>query len=102
MESKQPESYEKIKNIGKGTNGVAILCKAKSTGEVWCVKQQDMNSMDENERLDAFKEAKLMEVCNHPNIVSFKEVYKTKRGKLCIVMQYADGGDLRKQIEEMI
>ena len=50
--------------------------------------------MNEDEKLDAFKEAKLMEVCNHPNIIGFQEVYKTKRGKLCIVMQYADDGDL--------
>jgi NIMA (never in mitosis gene a)-related kinase len=36
-----------------------------------------------------------MEVlCRHPNIVRFKEVYKTKNGRLCIVMEYADGGDL--------
>ena len=50
--------------------------------------------MNEEEKLEAFKEAKLMEVCNHPNIIRFQEVYKTKRGKLCIVMQYADDGDL--------
>lgn len=31
---------------------------------------------------------------NHPNIIRFKEVYKTKKGQLCIVMDYADGGDL--------
>ena len=28
------------------------------------------------------------------------KVYKTKRGKLCIVMDYADGGDLTKRIKE--
>ena len=35
-----------------------------------------------------------------PNIVRFKEVYKTKKGKLCIVMDYADGGDLQARIKE--
>ena len=40
------------------------------------------------------KEAKILEALKHPNIVKFKEVYKTKKGKLCIVMEYADGGDL--------
>ncbi len=37
------------------------------------------------------KEAKILEAFSHPNIVKFKEVYKTKKGKLCIVMEYADG-----------
>lgn len=27
----------------------------------------------------------------HPNIINFREVYKTVKGKLCIVMDYAEG-----------
>jgi NIMA (never in mitosis gene a)-related kinase len=50
--------------------------------------------MSEEERRDTLKEAKILEALNHPNIVRFREVYKTKKGKLCIVMDFADGGDL--------
>lgn len=35
----------------------------------------------------------------HDNIINFKEVYKTKKNKLCIVMDYADGGDLSQKIK---
>lgn len=45
-------------------------------------------------------EAKILEVLNHPNIVRFREVYKTKKGKLCIVMDFADGGDLQTKIKD--
>ena len=44
-------------------------------------------------------EAKILEVLNHPNIVRFREVYKTMKGKLCIVMDYADDGDLSEKIK---
>lgn len=47
--------------------------------------------MSEDEKRETFREAKILEVLNHPNIIRFKEVYKTKRGQLCIVMDYADG-----------
>jgi NIMA (never in mitosis gene a)-related kinase len=47
--------------------------------------------MTEDERRDTLKESKILEALNHPNIIRFREVYKTKRGKLCIVMNYADG-----------
>jgi NIMA (never in mitosis gene a)-related kinase len=56
--------------------------------------------MDEAERIRTVQEAKILESLNQPNIIKFKEVYKTKKGKLCIVMEYADGGDLDKKILE--
>ena len=47
--------------------------------------------MSDDEKKETFREAKILEVLNHPNIIRFKEVYKTKKGQLCIVMDYADG-----------
>ncbi len=49
--------------------------------------------MSEEEKKETFREAKILEVLNHPNIIRFKEVYKTKKGQLCIVMDYADGNE---------
>ena len=37
---------------------------------------------------------------NHPNIVKFKEVYRTAKMRLNIVMEYADGGDLSTRIKK--
>jgi len=57
--------------------------------------------LDEARRKEAFREAKILEVLSrHPNIVRFREVYKTKQGKLCIVMEYIDGGDLGAKVVE--
>lgn len=50
--------------------------------------------MSSNEKDETLREAKILEYLSHPNIVKFREVYRTKKGKLCIVMEYADGGDL--------
>lgn len=57
-----------------------------------CVmKQIDIGKLSESEKKETVKEAKILEVLSHPNIVKFIEVYKTKNGKLCIVMDFADG-----------
>lgn len=55
------------------------------------MKQIDIGKLSESEKKETVKEAKILEVLSHPNIVKFIEVYKTKNGKLCIVMDFADG-----------
>lgn len=88
------EQYKRIKLLGEGSFGKAYLVECFSDGKLFVVKQMDMNQMDETEKRETIKEAKILEYLKHPNIIKFKEVYKTKRGKLCIVMDFADGGDL--------
>ena len=56
--------------------------------------------MSDDERKETLREAKILEVLNHPNIIRFREVYKTKKGKLCIVMDYADNGDLQSKVKD--
>ena len=56
--------------------------------------------MSDNEKKETLQEAKILEQLKHPNIVRFKEVFLTKKQKLCIVMEYADGGDLYKKMKD--
>lgn len=56
--------------------------------------------MKEEERRETIKEARILEALRHPNIIRFREVYKTKKLRLCIVMDYADGGDLAGKIKQ--
>jgi NIMA (never in mitosis gene a)-related kinase len=60
----------------------------------------DLTAMTTQEKDETLREAKILEYLKHPNIVQFKEVYKTKKGKLCIVMEFADGGDLAKKVKD--
>lgn len=94
------ESYKKIKVLGKGSFGKAFLVEAESDGSKAVIKKIDIAKLSDEEKRDTIKEAKILEVLNHPNIIRFKEVYKTKKGQLCIVMDYADGGDLQSKIKE--
>ena len=48
----------------------------------------------------AKNEARVLQVLNHPNIIQFKEVFKDKKIRLNIVMEWADGGDLGTMIRE--
>ena len=88
------EHYKKVKLLGEGSFGKAYLVERISDGLKCVMKQIDIQKMSEQERRETVQESKILEALNHPNIVKFIEVFKTKKGKLCIVMDFADGGDL--------
>ena len=57
------------------------------------VKTIYLENMSDDEKKEAYLEAKILEKLDHPNIIKFREVYVTKKPKLVlhIVMDYADG-----------
>ena len=55
------------------------------------IKKINIRKMSEEEKLATHKEAKILELLNHPGIIKFREIYKNSGGELCIVMDYADG-----------
>lgn len=97
---KEPESYKKIKLLGKGSFGKAFLVQCLSDQSYAVIKKIDIKKMSEEEKKATYREAKFLEMINHPNIIRFKEAYKTQAGQLCIVMDYADSGDIANQISE--
>ena len=96
----QVESYKRIKQLGSGAYGQAFLVQCESDKSYAVIKQIDMEDISDDDRKAALREAKILELLQHDNIIEFKEVYKTNKGKLCIVMGYADDGDIQRKIEE--
>lgn len=94
------EKYKKIKLLGEGSFGKAYLIERVSDKLLCVMKTIDIGRMSESEKRETLQEAKIIEHLQHPNIVKFIETFKTKGGKLCIVMDYADGGDLGGKLKE--
>lgn len=53
--------------------------------------------MSSRERTEAMQEARLLAELKHPYIVAFRESW-CEEGRLCIVMDYAENGDLQQRI----
>ena len=68
--------------------------RSVQTNELAVVKEVKLDGMSKKEEEDARREAKILRVLQHPNIVGFRDVYKTKKNKLNIVMEFVDNGDL--------
>lgn len=84
--------------LGEGAFGKCYLVENKNDASKYVVKQIDISKMNPTEKREALKECKILQAFDHPNIIKCHESYTTKNGKLCIVMDFADGGDLEKQV----
>lgn len=58
-----------------------------------------MTKLSQKEKENALNEVRILASINDPHIVAYKEAFLTDNpSALCIVMEYADGGDLYEKI----
>lgn len=95
----QPDcKYVKKKLLGQGSFGSAWRVEEKGTGIIYAAKVMDTNNMSSKDRGFVTNEVKCLSRCNNANIIRHHGSYE-KGGMLLIIMEYADGGDLYKQIK---
>lgn len=93
------ESYKLIRQLGEGSHGTCYLVEARTKKEQCVIKQIDIRHMSPEEKQDTIKEASILGNLDHPYIIKLQEAYVSKKGKLCIVMEYAESGDLGSLIK---
>lgn len=60
-----------------------------------------MRKLKEKEIENSLNEIRILASVSHPNIIAYKEsFYEKETGSLCIVMDFAEGGDLQNRIKE--
>ena len=58
-------------------------------------------NLSEKQKLNSLNEIRVLASINSKYIVNYKEAFlDTKDSTLCLVMEYADRGDLSKRIQE--
>eukprot|EP00929_Paragymnodinium_shiwhaense_P032704 TRINITY_DN18095_c0_g1_i1.p1 TRINITY_DN18095_c0_g1~~TRINITY_DN18095_c0_g1_i1.p1 ORF type:complete len:619 (+),score=114.42 TRINITY_DN18095_c0_g1_i1:104-1960(+) len=108
------DQYERLKVLGRGGFGTAVLvrpkaqtCRLSGTGRAHStqqdncrvVKEIDMSLMTPEARCEAHNEAEVLRSLSHVNIVRLVDTF-LDNNKLCIVMEYADGGDLATLVRQ--
>eukprot|EP00929_Paragymnodinium_shiwhaense_P037789 TRINITY_DN2006_c1_g1_i1.p1 TRINITY_DN2006_c1_g1~~TRINITY_DN2006_c1_g1_i1.p1 ORF type:complete len:1139 (-),score=244.67 TRINITY_DN2006_c1_g1_i1:59-3475(-) len=95
------EQYDEVRTLGRGAFGVAVLVKLKDSGATpiyRVVKQVNVGEMTAGQQAEAHKEVGVLRQLSHPHIVAYFDTFFDS-GALCIVMEYADGGDLSSAIK---
>jgi len=95
------ENYELDKFLGSGAFGEVYLTSKKGDSRKFATKKLDREQMEKEEGAMKYlrNEIVILQFLNHPNIVKFEEVKKTKK-HFYIIMEYCNGGDLTGAIEK--
>ena len=88
--------YVALKLIGRGSFGVVYLVRRQADSRQCVMKLIDMASMSDKDKSEATNECDVLQrLRRHPHIIRILEHFSDEEGKLCIVMDFADGGALR-------
>jgi len=89
-------NYKRICKLGKGSFGDVQLIENLESKKLFALKRLDISNC---ELPIVLNEVCLLQQLDHPNIIKYHEYFKDV-SKICIVMEYADNGDLFNQVYE--
>ncbi|GFR93665.1 serine/threonine-protein kinase Nek8 [Elysia marginata] len=89
--------FEKIRTVGKGAYGTAVLYKKRDDESLVILKEINMHDLNASERQLALNEVSVLALLDHPNIVSYYDSFE-EDGVLMIEIEYADNGTLAQYL----
>ena len=93
------DSYDVLKQLGKGGYGKVYEIRSKKTGEIRACKHLSKLNI---KNLEKFKrEIEILKKMDHPNIIKLYEVFESERS-LYLVMEECKGGEIFDKIIERI
>ena len=96
------DNYDLETCLGKGAFGEVYLTSRKGDPKKYATKKLDREEIESGEGIKYLRnEIVILQYLNHPNIVKFQEVKKTKH-HYYIIMEYCNGGELSKALEKYV
>src|SRR3990167_1383339 len=99
VDETKDNNYRRIKLLKEGGFGRAWLAEDLKSCDYCVIKETKTQNMKQSDVDEIRKEAEILKVLEHPNIIRFRDIYMNRKLKLCIVMDFADSGDLYARIE---
>jgi len=92
------ERFEKIKSLGRGSQGSVILVRRKVDNTRFVIKRIFTDDQSEEDQNDTMNEIRVLSNVAHPNIVAYYGSF-VEDNVLNVVMEYADNGTLFQHIQ---
>ena len=85
--------FEIIKALGKGSYGTVYTVKSRLDSNIYVMKKMELNHLKESQQRECYREVSILRKVSHPNIIKYYASF-LENESLCIIMEYAELGDL--------
>lgn len=87
--------------LGKGAFSTVYKIRRIKDNSIYALKKVPIKNLKKKELQNALNEIRILASIKHPNIIGYREAFIDQTSEdLCIVMNYAGGGDLSAKIKE--
>ncbi|XP_003748638.1 RAC-beta serine/threonine-protein kinase [Galendromus occidentalis] len=88
------DNFELIRVLGKGTFGKVVLCRERSSDQLYAIKiLKKQVVIAKDEVAHTLTESRVLQTTDHPFLIALKYSFQTV-DRLCFVMEYVNGGEL--------
>jgi len=94
-------NFKLIDKIGEGAYSTVYKVIWKDDTKFYALKKVKMANLSEKEKLNALNEVRILASIDNEYVISYKEAFiDESSSSLCIIMEYADNGDLFQKIQK--
>ena len=92
-----------INNLGRGTYCTVNQVIHKEDGKKYALKVVKFSeTTSQREKDNALAEVRYLASVQHPNVIAYKQAFIDEpSSNLCLIMEYANSGDLSQRIKSM-
>ena len=93
--------FQIISKLGEGAYSTVFKVKRSVDGKTYALKKVKILNLSDKEKENALNEVRILASVKSNYVVSYKEAFFDEKDRtLCIVMEFADNGDLYQKIVE--
>ena len=93
------QNFTIINKIGEGAYSTVYTVRRIEDNNLYALKKVKIKNLSLKEKQNALNEVRILASVNSPFVISYKESFIDEKDQtLCIVMEYADEGDLFQKI----
>ena len=95
------DGFEILEKLGDGAYSVVYKVRRKEDSKVYALKKVNLSNLSQKEKENSLNEVRILASVKSTFVIAYKEAFIDESDQsLCIVMEYADKGDLYQKITQ--